>query len=520
MSLLIVLLPEQPRLSARPGDMAAPRPPAELDYVFSADGRQVGQMARGAPATWPKAQTVVAVLPPADVAWHRLTAPKAPAARLRLALAGMLEEVLLDDEADLHLAVSPGLKAGEPVWVAVIAKSWLAAQLESIEAAGVNVDRLVPAWGPDDTPAGHVYSPDRHSDENPGPWLAWRDADGPVCLPVASDATRALLARVPPEQSVRWSAAPDCAAEAARLAVDTVAAHSTAEFALAATRGEWNLRQFDLVPRRRGSRVAAEWWKRFANDPEWRLVRYGLVLLVAVQLIGANLWAWQQRQNLARQKAAMTQLLQTTFPNVRAVRDAPVQMQKEVELLRAAAGKPGESDLEPLLQAADAAWPPSRAPADSLKFEPGRLTISSPGWSPQEVDGFRARLRPLGFDAEAVPGRLTLTPYRAKPGDAPLAPPGGAGPATAPPPGVGAVAPAPGAVPPPGSPPPPVAVRPGLGVPPGAAPPPAFDPQQQQGAMEGVARPLMPTPRPLPGPQAAPQQDASQGFTAPRGEAQ
>ena len=49
----------------------------------------------------------------------------------------------------------------------------------------------------------------------------------------------------------------------------------------------------------------------------------------------------------------------------------------------------GEADLEPLMYAAEAAWPPSRAPADGLNFEPGRLSISSAGWSPQEVEGFR-----------------------------------------------------------------------------------------------------------------------------------
>lgn len=473
MSLLIVLLPEQPRLSARPGDPATSRPPAELDFVFSADGRQVSQQGRAAPGAWPAAQSVVAVLAPADIAWHRINAPKAPAARLRLALAGMLEESLLDDESVLHLAVAPGLKAGEPLWVAVVAKAWLAAQIEAIEAAGVTVDRLVPAWAPDDTRlAGHVFRPARDDDEHPGPWLAWCDADGPLCLPLASDATRALLSRVPAEAPVSWSATPDCAADAAHVAGGTVAATSPAEFALAAARSAWNLRQFDLAPRRRGSRAAAEGWRRFAHDAEWRPVRWGLALLLLLQLVGANLWAWQQRQALARQKTASVQLLQATFPNVRAVRDAPVQMQKEVDLLRAAAGRPGETDLETLLQAADTAWPPSRAPADDLKFEPGRLSIGSNGWSPPEVDGFRARLRPLGFDAEAVPGRLTLTPYVPKPGDAPLAAPAGA------PPGPG-----PAAVPPPG-------VRPVPGSPQGALPPslpPAAQQALQQQALQQQA---------------------------------
>ena len=487
MSTLIVLLPVQPRLSARPAEAAPPAPTAELDFVFSSDGRQVSQQGRGAPAAWPAAQTLVAVVAPADIAWHRITAPKAPAARLRLALAGMLEEVLLDDESLLHLAVAPGMKAGEPVWVACVAKGRLAAQIEAIEVAGRTVDRVVPAWAPDDAPAGHVFRPARDDGaDDPGPWLAWRDAEGPVCLPASNDACRVLLSKVPPDMPVRWTATPDSADDAARLAGTTVAAVSPADFAWSALRGDWNLRQFDLAPRRRGSRAAAEVWRHFLHDTAWRPVRLGLLLLVGANLVGANVWAWQQRQALTRQKQTSVQLLQATFPNVRAVRDAPVQMQKEVDLLRVAAGRPGETDLEPMLQAADTAWPPSRAPADSLKFEPGRLTIGSAGWSPPEVDGFRARLRPLGFDVEAVPGRLTLSPYVPKPGETTLPAPTGqvpVQPVTGAPPGPGTGAPP---VLPAGALASPAPLAGQNGVPPVRPPPPMAMPQprpQESGAL-------------------------------------
>ncbi|HSI57723.1 MAG TPA: type II secretion system protein GspL [Ideonella sp.] len=440
MSTLIVQLPAQPRLSAQRAEGPAaglPRTPSELEYVFSADGQQITQHGRCAPRALPKAQSVVAVLPAEDVAWHLITAPKAPAARLRPALVGILEESLLQDESELHLAVAPGLKPGEPLWVAAVAKPWLAAQIEVIEATGLTVDRLVPAWGPDDSPAGHVYTAEAGvtGGTDDGLWLAWRDAKGPLCLPLASDATRALLAGLPPDQPVHWTASPEGAAEAARLAGTTVAAQSQGDFLLAASKSGWNLRQFDLAAQRRGSRVAREWLQRFWQDRAWRPVRYGLALLVVVQLLGINLWAWQQRQALARQKIAMTSLLQTTFPQVRAVIDAPAQMQKEVDLLRTAAGKPADTDLEPMLYAAEAAWPGSRAPADALKYEPGKLTINSVGWSPQEVDEFRGRLRPLGLDAEAVPGRLTLSRARVAEGTPPLnnatggLPPGTANPA-------------------------------------------------------------------------------------------
>jgi general secretion pathway protein L len=408
MSTLIVALPAPPRLSSQGAAGAAFAPP-EYDYVYSADGGPRLQAGRAAAALLPKAQQTIAVVPPQGVAWHRVSLPKAPAAKVRAALGAVLEDVLLEDDSELHLALAPQAKAGESTTVAAVNKPWLKAQLDALEAGGQTVDRVVPAWAPDDAPAGHFFRGDPLPDgSDPGPLLAWRDSSGPLCLPAASDAARTLLARVSDEVPVRWTAEPECAADAVRMAGGNVAALSAGEFLYAAARSEWNLRQFDLVPQRRGSRAAKELLQHLWSAPAWRPARYGVAILLLLNVVGANVWAWQQRQAVTRQKAAMTSLLQTTFPQVRAIVDAPAQMQKEIDLLRASAGKPGEGDLEPMMYAAEAAWPASRAPADGLKYEPGKLTVTSAGWSPQEVEAFRARLRPLGYDAESVPGRLTL----------------------------------------------------------------------------------------------------------------
>ena len=189
MSTLIVQLPAQPRLSAQAAEpLSAATEAAEWAYVLSADGVHATRQGHAAPADLPRAQTTVAVLAPGEVAWHRVTAPKAPAARLRAALAGLLEEALLDDDADLHLATSPGWKAGEPAWVAAIGKARLKAQIEWLEAAGHAVDRLVPAWGPGEGVAAHVYNPG----DGRGPHLAWRDENGPLSLPLAGGGARGL----------------------------------------------------------------------------------------------------------------------------------------------------------------------------------------------------------------------------------------------------------------------------------------------------------------------------------------
>ena len=136
MSTLVIQLPPRQRLSARGVDVAAGlRLPAELDFVHSADGNRVGQSGRAALSLLPKADSVVLALSDADVSWHRITVPKAPSTRLRAALAGVLEDSLLEDEENLHFALTADTTPGQPGWVAVTHKAWLSAALTTLEQA-------------------------------------------------------------------------------------------------------------------------------------------------------------------------------------------------------------------------------------------------------------------------------------------------------------------------------------------------------------------------------------------------
>lgn len=466
MSTLIVELPPRPRLTALRAEPLASPDDAELFYAFSADGVQLSQQGRAAPAALPPAQRLVLVLAPTDIGWHRLTAPKAPANRLRQALLGMLEESLLQDEDKLHLAIAPQWKAGESHWVATVDKPWLQAQIGQLEALGLTVDAVVPGWAPEGAVAGHVLRLDDR------PHLAWRDADGPLCLPLDSPLAPALVAAVPEGSPVDWSACPDSAEAATQLAGWPVAAQNPAERLLAAARGPWNLRQFDLAARHRSDRALREAWRQFAREPAWRPVRLGLLALLLLQVLGSSLWAWQQHQSLKTQRQRMEQLLRSSFPGVRAIIDAPAQMGKELERLRMSAGRPGEADLEPMLQAAQASWPATRGPADGLRFEPGRLTLDAAGWASKEHDELRQRLLPLGYALEASPTTLVLTPAPGgpQPGGLPATAAPTATPATAPAVPAASTSPALPATPVPTTPPPQSAVPPPQPLPPPAPP--------------------------------------------------
>jgi general secretion pathway protein L len=319
----------------------------------------------------------------------------------------LLEEQLLEDDEALHLALAPGASAGEPVWVAATEKAWLRAELEKLEQAGLAIDRVLPSSWPGDAPQGHFFEATGATAGAARIMLAHADDDGSSLLRLDGSLARSMLPRMSAQPTL-WTAEPAVAAPAERWLGASVQVQTAAERALQATRSLWNLRQFDLAPRRRGA-LALRGAMRQLLSPAWRPVRLGLAALLLLQVVGLNAWAWHQRQAIADARQAQEQLLRATFPGVRAVLDAPLQMRRETEALRAAAGRAGDDDLEAFLGAAALAWPDGQGPVQSLRFEPGRLTLAAPGWSEQQLAEFRSRLRPGGWVVDSAQGRITIS---------------------------------------------------------------------------------------------------------------
>ncbi len=418
MSIVVVQLPERQRLSARggpPPEESSSRLGTEYGYVTSTDGLlMTGQGTCGA-ALLPRAATVVAMLADTDVSWHRITLPKAPAARLRAALVGVLEEALLEDAEDVHLAVAPGATAGQPTWVAAVDRRWLRAELAALEKADVFVDRIVPASWPDDPPSGHFAETSAGSGPDQGVLLHWAHAGGVANIQLQGGLSRALVPR-PAPAGTRWSATPGAVAAAEQWLGMPVNVMSRAERALQAARSLWDLRQFDLAQRTRGARALRDGLRRFAS-PQWRPVRWGLAALVVAQIAGLNLWAWHHRSTIEARQKAIQAAVRTAFPRVSDLdvqRDAAAVMQREVQALRTLAGKPGDTDLEPMLMAAASAWPADRPPVETLRYEGGRLTLTAPGWSEQQVGQFRSLLQGAGWQVESNGAQMVMS--RGRPG--------------------------------------------------------------------------------------------------------
>ena len=403
MSTLLLILPPAP-----------PGPHTSFGYLVSPDGHQIERQGNAAPALLPtpgRAGETVAVVPVQVLSWQRVTLPQnlplGNTPRQRAVLEGLLEDRLLDDPAQLHFALQPGARAGEAAWVAVCDRAWLQQHLQLLEAAGRPVARVVPEFAPlaDSTTYCAVGTPD-------AAWLLATNfgaGQGVALLPLS--AAPALL---PPtaadEEPPPVLADPAVAALAEQTLGRTVALATAGERALRAARGTWDLAQLDLASRGRARllRKSGSLAGALLRAPQWRAARWAVGLLAAVHLVGLNAWAWQERQSLAAKQASVRGVLTQTFPQVKVVVDAPVQMERELAALRQSAGSLGPGDLEPMMTATGQA-----------------LQAALPGVRPQALEYANNELRLRGIDPAddalaTLQERLATAGYRAQADDSAL----------------------------------------------------------------------------------------------------
>jgi hypothetical protein len=72
-------------------------------------------------------------------------------------------------------------------------------------------------------------------------------------------------------------------------------------------------------------------------------------MALLVQIVGLNWWAWHLKSVQQETLQNEAKILQSTFPNVRLVVDARLQMKRELNALRQNSGEPSPGDFEHLL---------------------------------------------------------------------------------------------------------------------------------------------------------------------------
>ena len=403
MTTLIVTLPEAPSDAA-----------TLYDYVLTPDGSSVGEHSSAPVALLPRVGNqggeVVAVVGARALSWHQVQLPagtlgrrffqEGGASRVRAVLEGLLEDRLLDETSQLHFAIEPQARADAPVWVAVCDRAWLRAALLALEQAGLPVSRIVPEFAPDAlTDTLHVIgAPD---DAN----MVFT-ARGGVALWPLSEASVALL-NWPDTAGI--VAEPAVAALAEQLFKRSVTLQQSALRHVQAIQSPWDLAQFDLVNSSR-----ARTWKRWsaglgslARAPRWRAARVALLALVAVNLVGLNAWAWRERASINAQRAAIREVLTTTFPNVRVVVDAPLQMAREVAALQRASGVASGRDMETMMGAFGAVAPVNTVP-DAIEFAAGEVRLKGLRLAPADIAQVSFKLQAQGYVAAAEGDSLVI----------------------------------------------------------------------------------------------------------------
>lgn len=313
------------------------------------DGHSVLRSAVGPAATLSaQAGEVVAVVPHSRLAWLRVQLPPAShGPRLQSVLHGLLEDRLLDEPQHLHLVLAPEAetiaRTGGEALVAVCDKAWLREALAPLQAAGLTVQRIVPELSPSEPPILQVMGEPDHAQSvlchaqgvtqlppNTAHWHAFRELD---------------------EDALQIQAEPAMVARVQNTLQRQPMLQSSAQRWVQSSQSVWNLAQGEWAQGRtqRLQRFAWAAWQTLWRAPAWQPVRWGLVTLITLQVIGLNALAWRERSTLDAQQAALQDILTTTFPSVTLVIDAPLQMQREVDALQQKSGATSSTDFEPLL---------------------------------------------------------------------------------------------------------------------------------------------------------------------------
>jgi len=409
MTTLIVYLPR-----------ALPTVAMLCEGVVSVDGLTVLRAVQAPAALLPAPSNVeiVAVVPVSRLSWHRLALPKGAlkgglfqdgnAGRLRAVLDGLLEDNVLDETSQMHFAIEPRPRADQPVWVAACDRAWLHAWLAMLTQAGRPVARIVPELAPpfdnaSDSAALYVTgTPDHAQLMRTGP-------DGVTLLPL-SVASAALMAW-PEDADVQ--AEPAVAALAEHFFNRPAQLQTAPERWLAAARSDWDLAQFDLLYTRgtRTRKHVSAMVSSLFRAPRWRAARWATTALVVVNLVGLQAWSGKQQSALAAQRAAARDVLTATFPEVRVVVDAPVQMARALADLQRRNGVASSADMETMLGYFQASAQDMPAPS-AIEFIAGELRLKGLSPSPSSLAAMTARLQSQGYSLQPNAEGLTMKEVR------------------------------------------------------------------------------------------------------------
>lgn len=342
----------------------------------------------------PPADKIYLVLPTARVQFHTVRPPAKNRKKFMASLAYTLEDRIMAEPESLHVAPGRILDSGD-LPVAIIDKSWLTQLVERLQAAGIR---------PDGAEAEALLLPEPPE----GVWnMVWQpglctvrsgaysgfELDGGT----AESPPPALgMAAAKPSQVQLYSASPgpDAAAWSQATGIPFLRRGEPVFLPCAGAQG------IDLL----------QGLLRKNTQPDWLpLLRTPFKLALAALLlhVGLTLADWgtlkYQKHEL---NAQMEHSFRNSFPEAKALVNAPLQMHNNLAALRQQAGETGATDYLPMLArvAPHLASPVSsgQASIQRIEYQPGKLQISL-RLPEAEIQALRDKLPEAQLESGAQP---------------------------------------------------------------------------------------------------------------------
>lgn len=446
MSSLIVLLPSICAFDAENWQAVA------MPYALFDRRGQLVRAGRVHCDAWPKAASTVLVLAARDTLLVDVTLPPVTGTKLRRVLPHAVEEYLIGDAQQSHVAVGPAASGDVARSVAVVDRKRFGEVIDWFGTAGHRRVRAVPLIHCMAMGGGEQADGDEHGEAAP---TAGSEADVLiVCPPVPSEVVGETAADPPRLElavrrgtsgfglETRASALDVTIAElskheSVRVHVLVVDAHDDVESGAATTSGmlergtghsetlpvartlswevlargaldcRFDLCQFEFA---RNTRADNGGWRR------WR-VPAGLAIASAVVAIATiNVQWFQLRHRQDALNAQLTARVKAAFPDTSVMLDPPMQMRAGLERLRTAAGELRANDYLVLSASLSRALGP--IPSDAiatLDYRDGALAVAFRPGTAVDGDGFRQRLQAQGVTANEEDAKWMLGSTRPAP---------------------------------------------------------------------------------------------------------
>jgi general secretion pathway protein L len=132
------------------------------------------------------------------------------------------------------------------------------------------------------------------------------------------------------------------------------------------------------------------------------------VLILLANIFGLNLWAWKENAQVQAQREQMSQILSSSFPNVKVVVDAPLQMQRELLVLRQSQGQLSGRDFESIYARFASVTGINNAPI-AIEYIANDVLINGVNLPASQLESLSPKLQSAGLAVRSDAQRLIVS---------------------------------------------------------------------------------------------------------------